>query len=229
MKANFANDATISSQVEGHLTHLAPGGKPDHQSPYANDAKTIGTSVEGHVTYLAPGGKPDYQSPYANDAKTIDTSTKGHMTYLAPGDHQSPYANDVISRSNGSQLNSNSRSGKASVEPNDLTPQEASTNHYDALQRSERDSEVLHVYNEGFDHYDLPVEATGGREPSDALPLVLTVCPPGSEDTPGYVQLLDERENPIFDVDARGYSKMDCSPVPVGGETTDSEKHVYSN
>ncbi|GFN94051.1 hypothetical protein PoB_002055700 [Plakobranchus ocellatus] len=126
MKANFANDATISSQVEGH------------------------------VTYLAPGGKPDYQSPYANDAKTIDTSTEDHMTYLAPG-------------------------------------------------------------------------ATGGREPSDALPLVPTVCPPGSEDTPGYVQLLDERENPIFDVDARGYSKMDCSPVPVGGETTDSEKHVYSN
>ncbi|GFN74440.1 hypothetical protein PoB_000094600 [Plakobranchus ocellatus] len=172
--ANKPNNATISSQVEGHVTYLAPGGEPHHQSPDANDVTVIGTS-------------------------------------------------------NGSQMNSNSRSGEASLEPHYLTPQEASTNHYDALQRSERDSEVLNVYNEGFDYYDRPIEVNGGRRPNDALPLVPTVCPPGSGDTPGYIQLLDERRNHIPRVNALGYIIMDSRPVAVVGETIDSKKHVYSS
>ncbi|GFN81197.1 titin homolog [Plakobranchus ocellatus] len=164
--ANIANNATISSQVEGHVIYLAPGGEPHLQSPDANDVTVIGTS-------------------------------------------------------NGSQMNSNSRSGEASLEPHYLTPQEASTNHYDALQRSERDSEALNVYNEGFDYYDRPIEATGGRRPSDALPLVPTVCLPGSGDTLGYVQLLDERGNSIPVVGASDVLPLVPTVHPPGsGDTT---------
>ncbi|GFO48339.1 hypothetical protein PoB_007484400 [Plakobranchus ocellatus] len=168
----------------------------------ANDA-TKSPQVEGHVKYLTPSGEPDHQSPDANDVTVIGTS-------------------------NGSQLNSNSRSGGASLELHDLTPQEispephyltlqeASTNHYDALQRSERDSEALNVYREGFDHYDRPIEAKGGRRPNDALPLVPTVHPPGSGDTPGYVQLLDERGNPIPVVDASDALPLVPTVCPPG-------------